>query len=189
MALDVSKVGVIELDDVKVAVMSADASSSPTYETAIDVPGIVRMKVTPELHYTEQEGDGYVMDSYGKVKAAAVEFEAGCLPLSVVAALLGVTADASGSTPNQTTTVSVTKTTVLPSFKIEGRWTHPGEGLGDAHLVLYKCKLNGGGDLEAQHGLGEFAGMALQARAIPTISDGKLYDVVVNETATAIAIS
>lgn len=186
MALDVTKVKMIELSEAKIYEMTADASTAPTYSAGIALTGLIKMGVTPVLNSADLECDGGIADVFAKAKAADLELELGVLNMDALALMLGMTNATTGTTPNQVTTAPFLGSSKPKFFKIEGRWTYPGLGLGDVHLVVYKCKVTDPSAIEVEDANGKFGTMKIKARAVPCISNAKIFDTVANETAAAI---
>lgn len=187
MALNVDKIKVMELTDVKIYEMTADSGVGPTYGTGISVPGAVKVGIKPEMATTELEGDGSLLDVFSKMKAAEVSLEAAYLNMDVLAILSGVTVTQSGTTPDQVASYEVDKDSRPKWFKIEGRWMYPGLGLGSVNFTLYKCKATDPGAIEVNDANGDFGSMVVAAKAVPTESTGKIYLVAANETAAALS--
>ncbi len=172
----------LELTDVKISPLTTDANP-PVYGTAVDVPGIQTLEVTPKLVSKELRGDDRLLDVYARVESIDWKWACAKLPLEVLDILLGGAVTASGTTPNQKQTYSLIGADRPGWFRIEGQLAYVDEGLGDAHVVLYKCKCTGG----AAFGLGDdFAKLEASGVAIPLSVTDKLLDVVLNETATDI---
>lgn len=186
MALAVDKIKVMDLTDVTITEMTADAGASPTYGTPIPIPGIVKVGIKPEMASAELEGEGSILDVFSKMKSAEVEIEAAYLNMDAMAVITGATITTSGTTPNQTTTMEITKSTRPKWFRVEGRWMYPGLGLGSVNFILWKCKATDPGAIEVNDANGDFGSMKVAAKAVPTESTGKIYKVVANETAAAL---
>lgn len=183
MALDTTRIKVMELENVMVYEMTADAGSEPTYGTGILVPGTTKLGIKPEMVSAELEGEGTLLDVFSKMKSAEVSIDLAYLNMQLAAILTGVTVATTGTTPNQVTTMDVTKNSRPKWFKIEGRWMYPGLGLGSVNFTLYKCKATDPGAIEIEDANGDFGKPTVVAKVIPTISTGKIYSVAANETA------
>ena len=174
---------ILLLQDCKISKMTADSDTGPTYETALDIPGIQTLELTPEMETKVLDGDDSILDIFSRVRLINFTWNAGKIPLDVLGILLGGSVSQSGTTPNQKAVYSLGSE--HPAwFRLEGQAVYAEDGLGDVHVVLYKCKCTGG----AAFSLGnEFAVLKASGQAIRTASDGKLLEVVFNETATPIA--
>jgi len=187
MPLDTKRVKVMDLTDVKIYKMSADAGASPTYETGVAIPGVVKLGFKPEMASADLEGDGILLDVFSKVKALEVELEGALLSFEVQAVIMGTTVTEAGATPNQTSTMELTKDTRPNWFKVEGRWQYPGLGLGSVNVTFFKCKVTDPDPIEVNDANGKFGTVKYKAKAIPCESNGKLSSTVANETAAALS--
>jgi len=185
MALDTSKIKVMELTDVMVYEMTADSGVGPTYGNGVPITGLVKVSIKPEMATAELEGDGTLLDVWSKMKSAEIEIESAYLSMDVLAILAGVEVTTTGATPNQVSSYEVGKDSRPKWFKIEGRWVYAGLGLGSVNFTLHKCKATDPGTLEP--GASEFGGMKVTAKAVPTESTGKIYKLDANETAAALS--
>lgn len=187
MALDVSRIKVIELTDVKVYEMTADSGVGPTYATGIPVPGVVKIGIKPVMGTAELEGDGALLDVFAKMKAAEVDLEMAYLNMDLAAIISGVAVTTTGTTPNQVASFEVTKDSRPKWFKIEGRWMYPGLGLGSVNFMLHKVKATDPGSIEVNDANGDFGTTKIAGKAVPCESTGKIYKVTANETAAALS--
>lgn len=169
------------LDDAKISPITVDDSSALTYEAAVDVPGIKTLKVTPTFIEKQLKGDESVLDTYSKLEQIDWSIEHGVVSLDALAIMIGGKVEAGGTTPNQTQTFSLTKNDLPKYFKLEAKTDYT--DVGDAHFVLYKCKCTSF-DYTLQGE--EYATISASGKAIPTMNDGAIKDVVFNETAVDI---
>jgi len=149
---------------------------------SIDVPGIQTLELTPEMETKELEGDGDILDIFARVKKINWTWNNAKVPLKVLEAALGGKVTGDGETPNQKQTYSLGNDNAA-WFKIEGQAVYADDGVGDVHVVLYKCKCTGGVAFTLGN---EFAVLRASGTAIRTISDKRLLDIVFNETKTDI---
>lgn len=181
-------VKLMELSDAKIAKMINDTGSGPTYDTTIDLPGIVKIGVAPKAETKKLYGDSKLLDIYQKTTEVELDVECAQLSLDAMEVLLGGSVTQSGTTPNQTATYSLTAAdSTPPYFKLEGQWLYAGDGVGDVHIVLYKCKVTDPPQMEVNDASGNFGTVKFKAIAIPAASNNKWFDIVVNETAQPIA--
>jgi hypothetical protein len=182
-----TKTKLMELRDAKIAQMLTDTDTAPTYATAIDLDGVTKITVTPKVETKKLPGDSVLKDIYQKVTEVELDIECSIFSLDVYKLAMGGTISETGTTPNQKTTYSLNENSASPGyFKIEGQWTYAGEGIGDAHVVIYKCKATEPPALEVSDASGDFGKMKIKAIGIPADSNGSWYDVVLNETKTDI---
>lgn len=178
---------VVRLHDAKIAQLTADVTTNPTYGSLVDLGGVIEMKLTGEIDYRELEGDNVILASNAFLKAVDIDVQQARITLDALAIIMGGSVTASGMTPNQKQTYTILGTDETNYFKIEGQskgTDAAGGDVKDCHVVLYKCRLSGAVD----YTLGaDYAKVSFKARAIPTISNSKIKDVVFNETAATIA--
>lgn len=186
--LQVGQIKLMELVDIKVAKLLTDVSDEPTYDTLVDLAGALRLNIRPVVETKSLKGDSETKDYYQRVTEVEVDGECSLFSLEAMKVMVGGEITQSGVTPNQKATYKLTSATATaPYFKLEGQWTYAGEGLGDAHVVLYKIKITEPPSLEINDASGNFGTMTFKGIAIPTNSNGDWFDVVANETKTAIS--
>lgn len=174
---------ILQLKDVKIAELTTDADP-PVYGNLIDVPGIQTLEVTPHMEEVELRGDDQILDIWARVDYIEWSWKNAKVPLDVFKLLLGGSVALSGTAPNQKQVYSLGGTDKPVWFKLEGQAVYVEEGLGDVHVVLCKCKCTGGAGFTLGDG---FALVTAKGKAIPLAVQGKLIDIVFNETATEIA--
>lgn len=174
------------VEDAKIAKLTADVTTAPTYDVLIDVPGIRTVNVGFDINSVELRGDNKQLDSDSTLGSVTVSFEHAKLSLDALAVMIGGTTVDSGVAPNQKATFTRTGTNAFSYFKFEGKTPTNGVDTpgGDAHLLFHKCKVTaytlGFGNEDYQILSGTFKG-------VYTISNDKLFDVILNETTAAIA--
>jgi hypothetical protein len=176
------------LDDAKMAPMTADASTAPTYGTSLDIPGVAMLTITPIMESKELRGDGSILATSSRFVGADVEVKCAYLPLALLPTVLGGTTTAAGTTPNQTQTYSLASNSTAPAyFKVEGKW-NPGEtGYADAHIVAYKVKVTEPPTIAVADANGDYGDVTIKGKLVACTSTKKFFDIVMNETAAAIA--
>lgn len=183
----ISKVFAVE--DAKIGKMTADvAASPPTYAALVDVPGIKSVTVSGDIDTKELRGDNTLLDVFSKLTNVSVSIEHAKLSLDVLPVLLGGATVDSGTGSTEVATYGLTGNDSFNYFKLEAKTPAGGVDTigGDAHFVFYKCMLSSFPDL----GMAEedYRTSAFEVRATPIIGTGnKWFDVVLNETAAAIA--
>lgn len=151
--------------------------------TQVDLPVAMTLSFKEALVSGEMHGDDSVQAIVAITDKVEWELEAGGLSLEAIKVMTGRTITLSGVTPNQVNTVLARAGDTMPYFKIYGKSV--GDAADDVHVKLYKCKLTDG--LEGEWKDGEFY---VQKCSGIAIDDGsKLYEIVQNETATALAAS
>ncbi len=172
---------VLGINDTKIFPITVDDSTTLTYGAAVDVPGITSLKVDPKFIEKQLKGDEVVKDTYSKLEQIEWAIEHGVISLDALAIMIGGTVTTGGETPNQTQTYSLTGADLPQYFKLEGKVDYT--DVGDVHLVLYKCKCTSFSyTLKGE----DYATISASGKAIATAKDGKVKDIVFNETATDI---
>lgn len=173
---------ILGINDAKMSPITVDDSTALTYGTAVDVPGITNIKVSPTFIEKELRGDESLLDQYTRLDYIDWSFENAILSLDALAILEGGTVTSSGTTPNQKQTHTVLNTDLPKYFKLEGKSDYT--DMGDAHIVLYKCKCS---KVDYSFVSEDYVKVSASGKAIGTTKDKKIKDVIYNETATAIA--
>ena len=177
----------IELSDIKIAKMLTDDGTATTYGALVDMPGAMKITLSPKADSKQLRGDSVLVDVYTKITEVEIDVECSMFNLDVLPILIGGTVTDTGTTPNQVTKFSLgAANTTPPFFKIEGQWTYVNIGTGDAHVVLYKCKVTDAPSFEINDASGNFGTLKFKGLALPTTFNGNWYDLILNETATAI---
>lgn len=145
----------------------------------VDLPYAQAMGFNERLVSGELRGDGKTVAVVSEADAVEASLEAGGISLEAYALMTGRTATESGTTPTRTNTLSGSGAERFPYFKIYGKSL--GDGEGDVHVKLHKCKLTSG--LEGNLADGEF--VMSNVGSIVCIDDGSngIYDIVQNEDA------
>lgn len=178
----------MELVDVQIASMTSDTGTTPVYGALVDIPGAIKVTATPKVESKRLEGDSKLLDVFTRITEYELEVEHGILSLDALAILQGGAVADSGTTPSQKATYSLTSANVKAGYwKLEGKWNHAGVGVGDVHVILYKCVMTDPPSIEAPSASEDYGKPKFKAVAFATDSNDKWLDIVVNETATAIA--
>lgn len=175
---------ILGVDDAKIFELTADNASSLTYGSAIDVPGIQKIDLTPKFTEKGLKGDEKILDYYVHLDLIAWEFHSAKVSLDVLAILEGGTITTSGTTPNQSHTYNVKDTSTPKYFKFEAKANYTAGEVGDFHVKLYKCKAT---SVDVDHTTQDYAIVSARGIAIPTTNNGNIKDYVINETSTAIS--
>ena len=132
---------VYDIEDCKVYTTDTDTTAaSPTFGTAVDVPGISSISLDPNIVTAEIKGDG------GKIigfKSRADRFTVSAtyskLSLPVLEVLTGQT-----NTAETDDWVMNLDTDELPKFRIVFQVLDTSDDVGDIHVDLYVCRMSGG---------------------------------------------
>lgn len=165
------------LRDVKIAVLAADGTPG----TMVDLPNAQTLSFTENEDFQELRGDDKVVAKRGNGPTIDWELDSGGISLEAYAIMNGGLVTTSGTTPAQKKTYAKLGTDSKPDFWAEGQAMS--ESGGDFHMVLYRCKADGG--IEGELNDSEFWVTQASGTGIADV-DNKLYDMVQNETALAI---
>lgn len=157
-----------------------------TLGTPIDLPAARTMTFTEAEEFTTLRGDDKNITTRGSGASIEWEMESGGYKPAAVKAIYGGTLTESGTTPSQVSKIRKLATDARPFFKAEGQAIS--DNGGDVHVVLFRCRATG--DFEGSFSDGEWyltnaSGEAFPSQAAATLD--ALYDIIYNETATAIA--
>lgn len=166
------------LRDVKVALL--DSVDAPG--TKVDLPNSQTFSFSEAEEFQELRGDDKVVAIRGKGPKVSWELESGGISLQAYAVIGGGTLSLTGITPNQIRTLNKKVTDARPYFYVEGQVIS--DSGGDFHAKVYKCKADS--DLKGDLKDGEFAMLGCSGTGIGHSSTDNLYDLIHNETATAI---
>ncbi len=143
-----------------------------------DLPVAQTLTFKPRIKSGELEGDDGIAAIVARIQAGEWSFDSGGISLAAYAIITGKATSVSGTTPNESTTISLDAGDNLPYFKIYGKSL--GDGADDIHVKLYKCKCTA---LEGGFGNGQFYITKCAGVAVKDGSNGVM-DIVQHETAT-----
>lgn len=185
--LPTNAIRLLELRDVKISKLLTDSAVAPTYGAPVDLVGGIKVTVTPKADTKKLKGDSTTIDVYQKITEVDIDLEVAVLSLDALVVIQGGSITTTGVAPFQKTKYSMKSTDASPGyFKVEGQWTYAGEGIADAHFVLYKCKATDLPPLEVNDASGNFGTVKIKGSALPCISNAEWYDIILNETLTPI---
>lgn len=150
--------------------------------TAVDLPVARTFNFSEAEDFETLEGDDGVAAIRGKGATIDWSLEAGGISLAAWKVLTGGTTAATGTTPNQKVSFIKTSSDARPYFQVEGQVIS--DSGGDVHAVVFKAKVSG--SVGGEFGNGAFFLTAASGQGIPNV-DGDLYEIVQNETETAIS--
>lgn len=175
---------VLGLNDAMISELTVDTAAALTYDTGVDVPGITSLKLDPIYVEKELRGDEQLLDTYQRCEGVEFSFEHAKVSLDVLEILTGGTLAAAGTTPNQTQTLTVLGTNTAKYFKLQGKITYQDFATtGDLQLILYKCKAKFSIEFKTE----EYAIISGSGKAIPTVKDGKILEIIARETTAALS--
>lgn len=167
-----------------VAVYTVNATTG-VKGTKVDLPNARTLSFEESEDFETLRGDDKVVTTRGLGANGSWELEAGGIYLEALVVINGGTVTNSGTTPSQIKKYTKKTTDQRPEFFCEGQAIS--ESGGDFHAVLYRCKSTGGVSGELTDGA--FFLTAASGDMLPSKAAGStdvLYDLVQNETATAI---
>jgi hypothetical protein len=176
---------VLGIDDVKISEILEDTSDDLDYGTALDVPGIQRINMSPNFTEKGLKGDGKILDYFIELDTIGFSFDNAKVDLNVLAVLEGGTITTENEGVNEIKhTYTVDKNSTPKYFKLEGKTNYTGGEAGDFHFVLHKCRAN---SVVVEHKTQDYAIVSVTGIAIPTTNDGKIKTFEYNKTAQEIA--
>lgn len=183
MAMDITALRLMELKDVKVSRMISDsADAEPIYDTPVDLAGALSFQVSPELENKILYGDSTIMDSYSRTTSINFTVTNSVVSLSGLEVIMGGQITRTGADKAETVIYELTaKNATPPYFKIEGKWDYAGETIGDAHIVLYKCRVSEPPDFTVNDSSGDFGDCSFTGTAMPTRKSGHWWQLILNK--------
>lgn len=175
------------VEDAKIAALTADPTGgSATYGSLIDVPGIKSLGLSFDITNVSLRGDNRELDSDSTLQAVTISFEHAKLSLDALAVMIGGAVTDTGTLTEEVATFDREAADSFSYFKIEAKTPTNGTDNvgGDVHLVIHKCKITDYSLGLAEEDYQTFTGTA---RGVYRASDDKLFSVIFNETASAIA--
>jgi methionine-rich copper-binding protein CopC len=147
--------------------------------TAISLPAALELEFEETVVSGEFFGNDELQGIVTQPLGVKGKFKAGGIPLDAYALMTGHSYGVSGSTPNEVATLAGDSST-FPYFKVYGKSL--GDVGDDVHVKLMKIKLTG--SPKGSFKRGEF--FMLEAEFAGVKVGGKAYELVANETATAL---
>lgn len=174
------------ISDCKIAAITADTPTGLTYGSLVDVP-IATLTLTEVRDNHELKHDDRVQDIDSVLQSADISGTIARVPLEILEILTGGSITASGTGANEKQTFDLDSTDNSGYFKLEvvSARAHADAGdVGDIHIQYKKCKVFG----DLQYNLEEgYATISFTAKAIKTIYDNEIKNIVFNKTAAAIS--
>lgn len=131
---------VFGVNDMGVYKLTADvAGSAPTYASKVDVVGAKSLETTLETDTKQLRGDNTLLSADSVLKAISGKLGYAKHNFDVFAALTSALTTDAGTTPNQTSTLTITQTTLPSFFKVEAVSKQVDYVGGDIHIICYKC--------------------------------------------------
>lgn len=187
MALDDTRVVLMELQDVKVAPLMSDPSDAePTYGDWVDLAGILNLQVSPEMVTKTLYGDSTIMDTYSRTTGINFTVTNSVISFSGLEVLIGGKVTRTGSGEDAQVVYSMIADNATPGyFKLEGKWNYASTDgtVKDAHVVLHKCRVSEAPDFTINDSSGDFGDCSFSGVAMPTEKSGKWWDMTLNAKA------
>jgi hypothetical protein len=175
----------LSVSDAKIAPLLTDPAGGPaTYGDWIDLPDVTNVSLEGDTDTKVRRGDGVIRDQRLILTGLTLTVENTALPLDVLAALEGGTVVDSGSLAAEIATYTYAKDSSSGYVKFEAQCTDVSEGLADAHLIIYKAKLNN--KIPVGFTDDDFQTYSYELGAVARNADDAYYSIVFNETLTAI---
>lgn len=169
------------LRDIKVATLD----NAGVKGSLVDLPAAQTLEFTEETASQVLRGDDAVVAQRVTIDAVSWTLDSGGISFEAYTIIAGGAVASTGSTPNVKKTWTRLGTDSYPDFFMEGQSLS--ESGGDHHLVFYRSKAT---QISGTHQDQEFWVSHAEGNAIPTLTVadvGKVWAMVANETAAAIA--
>lgn len=150
--------------------------------TDVDITAARRFNFAANITTDKLKGDDGLAAVASTVESFTLTIEGGGIDLAALAEITGKTLTSSGTTPNMISTYTFSSADVMPYVKIAGQAR--GVAGDDVHVIFYYAKITA---LTGNIGNSEFTILNMTLEAIGQPSDGKIYDIIGHETATALA--
>lgn len=162
----------------------ADAGGTVLGDSSIDMPNMQTFSFSETEEFQELRGDDRVVTTRGQGAAVDWSLEAGGINLQAWSVLTGGQIIEEGLTPNRKVILRKFATASRPFFRAEGQIIS--DSGGDIHAVVYRCRAND--TVEGEFSDGEFFVTSASGAGLPLLDEDfdLLYDIVQNETVTAI---
>jgi len=177
------------VDNVKISELTQDTSLNVEYNTALDVPGIQRIDLSPNFTEKGLKGDGKILDYFIQLDTIGFSFDSAKVDLNVLAILEGGNIETTTETVNGTNeetkhTYTVGTNSVPKYFKLEGKTNYTGTEAGDFHFTLLKCRAN---SVVVEYKTQDYAIVSVTGVAIPRTNDSNIKEYVINKAPTEVA--
>lgn len=169
------------LRDLKVATVANDG----TVGTKVDLPNAQTLEFSESTSTQELRGDDTVVANRTTIDSVEWTLASGGLKYEAAAIMFGGTVTTSGTTPNISKRWRRLSTDAYPNFYIEGQAMS--ESGGDHHTVIHKAKAStfSGSHTDQEFWVSNAEGTGIGTNL--TANENAVWDMVQNETATAIS--
>ncbi len=173
------------ISDCKIAAVTSDTTGGYTPGTLYDVP-IKDLSVTENRENYELKHDDQVQALESVLQSADISGTIARVPMDVLNIFTGGAVTAGGSGDTETQTYGLDYDDIPGYFKLEivsaKAYADAGD-VADVHIQFKKCKIQSL-DYTIEDG---YASIKFSAKAIRTINDGQIKNIVFNETASEIS--
>lgn len=163
---------VFDVKDFKVYPLSSDTGASPTYGSAVDVPGIANVTMNPNFITAELKGDSVVLAQKSRIDRMNLSATYGRLSLDVLKVLFGGTLTEGASDAEYNLAGTVTVPYFKAAFQIDDTELGTSNN-GSVQVTLYKCTVTGGGLLNQQ--TDQFGQPTMDIQAIPSAGSAQVF--------------
>lgn len=172
--------------DAAIFPLTADpAGGSPTYGTALDIPGIKTVQISGDINTVELRGDNRLMDAQSSLTNVTVSIEFAKLSLDLLAAFFSNTVVDSGVTPAQKSVWDLLGSSELGYVGLDAQAVGADTIGGDVHFSLTKMVLSSFPEMGLEEE--DYKSHTVEFTAMPLNSTGKWLTTAINETAVAVA--
>ena len=186
---------ILGINDLKISPIAVDddndfaVSSTSGSADVIDIKGIQTLALTPAFIEKDLRGDEVVLDRYTKLDNIGWSFTNAIMSLEALNILLGGGIIAGGTGTAETQTYTLRGADLPRYFVLQAQSKYTDAG--DVQVRLYKCKAS---KVDYELKGEDYAIVSVSGIAIPTQfqfagNGGKIKDVIINETATAISFA
>ena len=151
-----------------------------------DLDAAQEMSVTIQQTEAELEGDDELKATKAQVTGVEGSVGSGSVSSGALAIMLGITPTTSGTAPNRVTTISINSGAKMPYFKLSGMSYD--DQTGAMQVIIPKVKLSGDIEFSLEQGADNWFMPSFDFRGVKDGS-GKLIDIILQETATALPTS
>lgn len=163
-----------------------DAGGTVLGAASFDLPNMQTFSFSEAEEFNDLRGDDRTVTVKGSGSRVEWSLEAGGLSLRVWALFSGGSVIETGTTPSRKVVLRKLASGIRPWFRIEGQAIS--DSGGDVHAVVYRCRCNG--TIDGTLADGEYWVSSISGMGLPILSDtfDLLYDLVQNETASAVPL-
>lgn len=172
--------------DAQLYPLTADpAGGSPTYGTAVDVPGLKKVTITGDVNTVELRGDNSKLDSASSMGGVKVALEFAKMSLDILAAIFTAAVTDSGTAPSQVASWTMLGSTGFRYVGLTCAAVGADPITGDVTFSIYKMIPSSFPEMGLEEE--DYKTSSLEFEAMPLLSNGKWIGSSIRETAAALA--